>query len=530
MLPLSLEKIESLIDQEITTFLHEEASFLKTNKTYSAGRGYTGQSKARLEQNCGDGKDYKSQQERLISREGNKWELEPSQSTPVDQSGRVDLPDFSFQSSIPFRQSSQIASAIVPLLSPSTEGSRHVSFSPTTRGDLCPDARAPVFRQLEAYLITSLKHCDCLNASFMVERPEPARASSETSISTGKTSKSDSPGDHDNALFEVDAKTLLLGDIGENGLWWTGGRRHSQNKAKRDSNKTNTTSDRKHLRFDWDAINQWYDVVLSCGRSWKAHYLQLPPEDRRLSLPEELKIDDFLADAQVHVQRTFLKAIENLLRRPGRALKAQEDYRFLLILLLNPLLYPQQIVPANGKSKTESQQSTKHLPMSAISSASSRDFTSQILPRGGATGQHSSIIKRILGLIGNLSSESHQVFVSWFCRVPEIQFREMAELIGGFVSYRLSRQHGRKPSNTHDPTAGLIPNISGPGAGTSAHLHAAIGTSGRSANKEIKKNMVTYEDDWQLRAAAKVMSLLFSANVHGRASRSEGHRNLVQPK
>lgn len=91
--------------------------------------------------------------------------------------------------------------------------------------------------------------------------------------------------------------------------------------------------------------------------------------------------------------------------------------------------------------------------------------------------------------------------------------RRIVDLVGSFVSYRLARQNGRKRSNSHDPTAGgLIPNISGAGAGTSAQLHAAIGISTNSKSQDKTAGSTVYGEDWQIKAAAKVMSLLFSAN------------------
>ena len=529
VLPLSLERTRSLIDQDITTFLREEIASLEANNTRPPSQRYNGQdqTRPRLAQSRNDSSF--REKGAMSAPQRSAEALEKASSISTSRRSYTELLGQFSQIGIPHDEPAVMAPTTMEM---SLLHNTRLPTTPyTTYHDSISDAKVPVFRQLEAYLIASLKNCDCLNASFLSVRPQPARASSEASILTGQVQKLDLQADHEDALFEFDAKTLLLGDIGENGLWWTGGRRHSQNKTARDNKRTNTTSDRKNLRFDWGAINQWYDAILSCGRSWKLHYSQFPVKDRTLSHLQEMKIDALLVEAQFHVQRTFLKAIENLLRRPGRFIKAQEHCRFLLILLANPLLYPQQKGLEAGKSSIEVQQATRHAPMPTSSSRASQVFTRQTTGRGGATGQHSGIIKRILGLISNLSPEIHQVFISWYCRLPEIQFQAMTELIGGFVSYRLSRQHGRKSSNTHDLTEGLIPNMSGPGAGTSAHLHAAIGVvGGRLTNKEVGDKPVTYEDDWQIKAAAKVMSLLFSANVHGRSSRPEDHRGSAQQR
>jgi E3 ubiquitin-protein ligase HECTD2 len=95
-------------------------------------------------------------------------------------------------------------------------------------------------------------------------------------------------------------------------------------------------------------------------------------------------------------------------------------------------------------------------------------------------------------------------------------------LIGSFVTYRLTRQHGKKREIDQDPTGGLIPNVAGSGRGSSAALHAALGVSGQLSKKtDGKPQAVIYNDDWQIKAAARVMALFFSANNSGLVRRGE---------
>jgi len=87
------------------------------------------------------------------------------------------------------------------------------------------------------------------------------------------------------------------------------------------------------------------------------------------------------------------------------------------------------------------------------------------------------------------------------------------DLVASFVNYRLTREHGRRRSNSRDPIAGLVPELNSSGANTSAQLHAALGLSTPSKRADDgKPQPAAYGDDWQLRAAAKVMALLFAAN------------------
>ena len=101
------------------------------------------------------------------------------------------------------------------------------------------------------------------------------------------------------------------------------------------------------------------------------------------------------------------------------------------------------------------------------------------------------------------------------------------DLVGSFVTYRLTKQHGKPREVAQDPTAGLIPSISDRGNPTSvAALHAALGPvpgAPRSSAKksEPKSKKVIYNDDWQIKVAARVMALLFSANNSGPVRRGD---------
>jgi len=386
-----------------------------------------------------------------------------------------------------------------------------------------------IFRPLETYLAACLHDCECLNASFNVSRPpHPVRAASEASPLSERPKRTGILKTYDASLSVLDEKTLLLGDFAENGTWWTGGRRHTPKTPDKSSSSLRDSTDRKIPRFDWNAIEDWYGAIYSCGSTWRAQLedIEFDTAAPHLSFAEEQEIDDLLAQGRFHVQRTLLKSIENLLRRPGQPLTVPEDCRFLFIVLANPLLYPQHGIASdsnsvgmqNGEIKKLDHSQLSKPPLSAQRTRSSRRGDHL---RGGATGLHSGIIKRILGLIANVSNECHQVFVSWFRRFSEVHFRQLVELVGGFVSYRLSRQGERSRGNNGDRTGGLVPNIHGSGAGTSAQLHAALGSSGSSKNLEAKDKNMAYAEDWQVKAAAKVMSLLFSANNSGRHQGSD---------
>jgi E3 ubiquitin-protein ligase HECTD2 len=389
------------------------------------------------------------------------------------------------------------------------------------------DDSKKIFGRLESYLITCLNDCECLNAAFGSTRPtQPSRATSEASVVAERPKRSHASDIPDQPLFEVDAKTLLLGDIGENGMWWTGDRRISDKKAHRNF-VASASSDRRGLRFDWSSIEQWYASIMMCGTTWKSHLQCLSTEELSvLTSEEERYIEARFAEARRHVHRTFVKAVENLLRRPSRPLKSPSDCRFLVILLLNPLLYGHHGHTASSASSSLLAVQTAPLEHNHNCGTSTLPVA-RPNPFGGATGQHSGIVKRLLGLMANLPAECHRSIVSWLCRLPEPHFKDIVELVGGFVSYRLGKQSGRTWDTNHDPIAGLIPSIAGPGAGTSAYLHAALSTNRRSTQREAKDKPrpVVYANDWQIRVAARVMSLLFTANNSGKHISSDNSRS-----
>ncbi|KAJ0370881.1 hypothetical protein COL154_001261 [Colletotrichum chrysophilum] len=76
----------------------------------------------------------------------------------------------------------------------------------------------------------------------------------------------------------------------------------------------------------------------------------------------------------------------------------------------------------------------------------------------------------------------------------------------------LIRQNEKKQEVRVDITAGLIPNMSA-GHHSAASLHAALGSQNAPSKKqkEQPKKMV-YNEDWQIKAAARVLALIFAAN------------------
>lgn len=390
-----------------------------------------------------------------------------------------------------------------------------------------------LFKPLEDYIIASFGSFECVNSSFSTVRPRMVpRAASEGTKQSMAPPPSERYPRNETQMSEMDAKTLLLGDFAENGSWWTGERSEMRSPERARTQRAGNSHESvtlKSPRIDWSEMNEWYKVVIEGGRFWQKRIDDLTESGYQRPPDEVLEeIEDEVLEAQSHAQRVLLKATESLLKRPGRLLSEPNDLRFLLIILANPLLYPVHSTSKSterNRSRSRSRDRATHFNRSSYEapnwsmSSSSRGMSNA---GKGSSGQHSGIIKRILGLLSNVSNECHHHLVSWFARYSDAQFQRAIDLIGSFVTYRLTRQHGKKREVDQDLTAGLVPSIGGPGRTSSAALHAALGASAQPSKKsDGTPKSVIYNDDWQIKAAARVMALFFSANNSGLARRGE---------
>lgn len=392
-----------------------------------------------------------------------------------------------------------------------------------------------IFKPLEDYLRTSYGDLECLNSSFSTLRPQKTRRThSDSAITTPPPELIDGnwPNPQE-SLSQLDGKTLLLGDIAENGNWWTG--RNDRNRSARIDKRKEPATERKRVttsktaHIDWDEVRQFYDTVHNAGQRWREKL-----DDVKLaedgSIAEFLKgpqnsseIDEEISEAREHAERALLKITENLLKRPTRPLTDPDLVRFLVLILSNPSLYPSD-AKARSRALSAGRPNLGRNPSSRAKSSlmppnSRQPSQRETSPASKDPGQHTGILKRIFGLISNSSDTCHRYLTGWFSRLPEQQFVKMVDLVASFVTYRLSRPKSRNRSSTMPQDGGLIPDLSGSARNTFAQLQSATGLSGSGSgagrNKLPKmetQSVVDYSEDWQLKAAAKVMALLFAAN------------------
>lgn len=371
-------------------------------------------------------------------------------------------------------------------------------------GDIEGGARR-IFRPLEDYLISCFSSFECVNSSFSARR-DHARMNSASMAEGHRTihKRVDSaPSPTSPLLDELDHKLLMVGDIAENGSLWAGGHDDSVWPRKSGQKQSDTRShvSQRSPHMDWVALCVWYDTVIHPARGWLEVYEEFVTEySLKSPTPEQLEIfERELLIGQGHAQKVLLRATESLLRRPGRPLTDPDSLRFLLIALHNPLLRSH-----NGSSSSAPQSDPGNARRGNPSCPPPRLHPIQVY--------HSGIIKRILGLIAQSPTICHNYLISWLAQLPRDHFKQIKNIVGGFLAYRLMRQSNTQPEVKIDVTGGLVPRLDG-GMSVSA-LHAAL-EAPAPPNAKIKtkhKEKKVYSDDWQIRAASKAMALVFTAN------------------
>ena len=221
-----------------------------------------------------------------------------------------------------------------------------------------------------------------------------------------------------------------------------------------------------------------------------------------------------LEEARQHVIRTLFKVTENVLKRPTQPLKEAENLRFLLIVLANPSLYPTSRHFAYAGSAPSELHVGRQDLQNRPTPAGSQPSPSKKTAARESGSQHTGILKRIFGLLSNSSELCQRYVIGWFAKYDQDRFEDVVDLVASFVTHRITRRSSRPRSKSAVKDGGLIPDLTGSAMNTSAQLHSAMGLGGGSVKKLTSDadQEPDYVNDWQIKAAAKFMSLLFAAN------------------
>lgn len=374
-----------------------------------------------------------------------------------------------------------------------------------------------IFRPLEDDIVTNFLSINCLDNSFVPRQPEGNHRHHREFSELNRLAPSGPENSHARRRGSSPSESDRRPSFGD-GAGKTG--RHVIKKQQRSTHHRQTSdggaissssSTTRPIRIDWPAVDKWFDTVINAGSIWVDMYDHLVEAGACVPQPRIMleQIEAEILKGQEHAQRVLLKAIETVLKRPGRRIGESGDFRFLVIALANPLLHAscrpfsglfQRTQSSHRRNKSEAGRGT-----------------------GPASGQHSVIIKRILGLISNSSDEWQRQVTACFSRFSDARFVQTKDLVSGFLAYRLVRHNEKKEEPKINVADEFVPRIA-EGA-SMATLQAAIsqtsgattlaqtsGTTPKKPKPKPEKKLLTHGDDWQIKAAVRVLGLLFNAN------------------
>lgn len=196
-------------------------------------------------------------------------------------------------------------------------------MSPTRKvfDDDSPDrisqgAGTNIFRPLVNYLLDCFSKSANVNEAFRTGRLHGrARALSESSIgrpSQGWTDEKLST-EADN-LAQLDPKMLLLGDVAENGSWWTSDVDRIKHRGSPSAQPQRSGEEQPRLvnfrspRLDWHDVSRWYDRICNVDHGWREKLNEIcskitaeDGKDGELADEELLKLIDAEQIGRAHV-------------------------------------------------------------------------------------------------------------------------------------------------------------------------------------------------------------------------------------
>jgi E3 ubiquitin-protein ligase HECTD2 len=360
-------------------------------------------------------------------------------------------------------------------------------------------------------------HRQRLNISFSMFKQIPQSKSNSGPLSVDKTpvvKRNIRPVTPPTHISDLDHKNLMVGSVFDAVAHTTGVASLPYKKplSKYDTQALELIS-KAPPNIDWDAVHQWYETFLAIRlpakekkEMEKAETIGVVPVTRN-----EATRSRIVEDLGFHMRGTVLDVVEKLLTSPQNAPASPEHVRYLLILLANPIhLKPEQYpvrVPRRSQSAT--------LP---ILNNSNKRTQSQHNPIHGAsetswnTSKASRVLSLILGSIASLPAECHSSITKWLRRYPEDMFRAHVDMLLRFINERVSLRRGSSSKSKN---------------ASKSHKYNGMETNQRFM-ETLEVNIFHDDDrvpqDWQLRAACKVLQLFVVAN-----NNFIGTRDMDQP-
>lgn len=298
--------------------------------------------------------------------------------TPPIPKRRPSLPILSFSESLTTTNSATNRRSVVPIRTSPGLGSEEEYRYPEMGGGSSKannpheDLVKKAFKPLEDYLTTAFTSCDCLNASFVKRRSGSGSDSSESKSPDNKSPlpqtfkpQSQTPGaprgTNEGRKRDIVPVTDKIGEkeaiLLQRGRFLGKEIIPSRSEKERHRAKSESRLGVRNPGIDWESVDEFYDMVINVCLGFESGK---PESSNKKAAARSGKIPSggqsgmqtiaVVEEIRDHIAGILLKATENLLKRPGRPLKKPEDVRFLLIVLANPLLYPESARPASRQA------------------------------------------------------------------------------------------------------------------------------------------------------------------------------------
>jgi len=249
-----------------------------------------------------------------------------------------------------------------------------------------------------------------------------------------------------------------------------------------DDRKKRLALDKCHATDELQRFDNLYTLLMNPG----VYHVQLDRTfelDLRMILDGELppsmavgmrRLQELLRAMRRTLQQEILAGTRELLVRPGRRFEETYDIHFLLFILANPYLHAG---PGHN------------------------------LPGDCSLARQMEMVKRVVGMIAQLPKHCHLSLKLYFQHYPKDRLRQLLNLLHTFIRYRLERAFGKVVERKIDPSTSLVPQLDVTRRNVGNDLRATM---------EVVEHQPTpppaYTADWRLIAAARFMTILFSAN------------------
>ncbi|KAE9985362.1 hypothetical protein BLS_008301 [Venturia inaequalis] len=250
---------------------------------------------------------------------------------------------------------------------------------------------------------------------------------------------------------------------------------------------------------DWDALRQWYNAIL--------HYF-LDVEsclklvcDGHQNAQQAGPLRDEVRWIGLDMMKALLEMIDFLVTAPRHTPINANDLRYLVVLLVNPILGPKQSNLAEVEYRRRDKMRTMNSSLYQAKHGTDRPIGTQEAKdwRKDVESPKQRIMGLLLGRLANAPRQHQQALIHWFAEVPGRDFRDLVESLKRFIGERLRLL---KPRSKDERDA----------LRTQRHLFAGMKLPNMPPPNSSVPRYSKSRSMWALRAACSVLEMLFTAN------------------